>query len=167
MSHDTASNYFIFTVSWCVSVVSDAVVFDLGHVNSSMKKCFTSPQVVNSNKRDEIIVSCFECCWIERNSILLHLRLRHRPLLRIVSVRLPSSNRSSMSLKSHLKRTVNHFVTRKSIVLLLFADVMTNIARTISHLTEVIAETSQVEQYDQYTIDNDEILPVNGFRLVR
>ena len=27
--------------------------------------------------------------------------------------------------------------------------------------------TNQVEQYDQYTIDNDEILPVNGFRLVR
>jgi hypothetical protein len=48
-----------------------------------------------------------------------------------------------MSLNSHLKRTVNHFGTRKSIVLLLFADVMTNIARTISHLTKVIAEIEE------------------------
>ena len=30
-----------------------------------------------------------------------------------------------------------------------------------------ISSPTQVEQYDPYTIDNDEILPVNGFRLVR
>ena len=34
-------------------------------------------------------------------------------------------------------------------------------------LDEFSVEVSQVEQYDPYTIDNDEILPVNGFRLVR
>ena len=36
----------------------------------------------------------------------------------------------------------------------------------IPHLHQVCG-AAQVEQYDPYTIDNDEILPVNGFRLVR
>ena len=38
---------------------------------------------------------------------------------------------------------VNTLVTRKTIASLLFADVMTNIARTIPHLTKVIAEIEE------------------------
>ena len=34
-------------------------------------------------------------------------------------------------------------------------------------LQPMLVKRTQVEQYDPYTIDYDEILPVNGFRLVR